>query len=106
MLSNKLLFMEVIIFLEVVCDCYKNTPFEEDKNIYKEDIILISKWVSKLSNDENIQILIKEMNEDSTKKHFFDYWRRGQYGEKENNAFKRMLKNINQLKSDENDIEL
>ncbi|MGH8551399.1 MAG: hypothetical protein ACRERU_22885 [Methylococcales bacterium] len=75
----------------VVHECYQNTNFADDRAVYAQDLMEAMGWIVELRVGRNVRMIVDKILSPATAKHFGDYWRQGNWGDKEANALK-MLK--------------
>ena len=93
-MNSEHLTKKIIEFMTVIHECYSNTNFADDRSVYAKDITTAMGWIVKLKTGEDIQNVRGEILSPATDKHFCDYWRQGDWGDKEAVAFKKLKDNI------------
>ena len=92
-ISKELLLQKILEFVVAVYDCRTNTPFVQDRKLYADDLVIATGWMvdlykGKKPNDVAITII-----DPSTSK-MFDYWKQGEWGDKECEAFEFLKQSI------------
>jgi hypothetical protein len=95
---QEILMRAVLKFLNVTYQCYKSTNYTEDRIAFQSDIALCAKWVLDIDNNEEIQIIISDILDESTVKYILDYYKQGKYGDDQAVAFEEFKKEVISLK--------
>lgn len=93
-ISRDQLEQQILDFMVAVHDCYANTNFAEDRSVYAQDLAEATGWIAKLRNGADVDKVAEEVLSPTTAKHFGDYWRQGDWGDKEADALKKLKANI------------
>jgi hypothetical protein len=86
----------ILDFIVVVARCWKTTNTAQDRAVYQEDAAIAAWWIAQLQNTD-ANAVAEDILSPQTKKHFYDYWRAGECGEAETNAFVSMTSAIESL---------
>ena len=81
-ISKEWLLQKIIAFLIIIHDCRDETIYANDRSLYSEDLFYVTGWLKKLEIDGNIDFVLQDILSPKTDKHF-DYWRQGEWGERE-----------------------
>ena len=84
------LIQKILDFMVVIYECYSNTTFANDRSVYTQDIAAAMGWIVELKNGVDPERVIAKILSPTTDKHFDDYWRQGDWGDKEANALKKL----------------
>ena len=87
----------ILDFMAVLYECYIGTTYSQDRNIYAKDIAMAMGWIVELRKSGNVEGLIETILSPNTDKYFGDYWRQGEWGDKQAKAlgaFKNSLRSI------------
>ncbi|MFH2124595.1 MAG: hypothetical protein ABIJ50_14075 [Pseudomonadota bacterium] len=93
MISDHLI-LKILDFMAVIHECYSNTTFANDRSVYAKDLATAMGWIVELRAGINNQIVKDKIFSSVTEKHFGDYWRQGDWGDKEANALKKLKDSI------------
>lgn len=86
----------ILDFLVVAAQCWKHAQSAQDRTVFQQDVAVVAWWLAQL-RDTDPRAVALEILSPQTKKNFYDYWRSGETGEAENNAFARMTQAIEAL---------
>lgn len=87
---------EILEFLSVIDSCRKETSFAEDRRLYKEDMAQAAVWLIRLHQGEDTQTVARDILDPATDKMFTDYWKGGEWGEREAEALVELQDQIRQ----------
>lgn len=90
--KNSSLQDALIKFLGELLECLNGTTFSSDRPIYLQDIAITSSWIVDLSHNQNERSVAEKIVDSSTSKQFGDYFRQGEFGDKEAEALKSLQK--------------
>lgn len=85
---------QILDFMVAVHQCYANTNFAEDRSVYAQDLAEAMGWIAELRSGVDAEKIAEEMLGPATAKHFGDYWRQGEWGDKEADALKNLKANL------------
>jgi len=88
------LILKILDFMTVIHECYSNTTFANDRSVYAKDLATAMGWIVELRAGTNNQIVRDKILSLATEKHFGDYWRQGDWGDKEAKALKKLKDSI------------
>ena len=88
------LIQKVLDFMTVLYQCYKGTTYAEDRVTYAKDISMAMGWLVKIRGNCDIEGLLNEILSPETDKYFGDYWRQGEWGEKEMDALEKLKREL------------
>ena len=74
---------ELIKFSLLIEECYSSTTFANDRALYAKDLVTVIGWLRKLRNGIGAQDLISEISDPKTDKFFGDFWKNGEWADKE-----------------------
>lgn len=77
---------QIIEFLAVIEDCLKSTTFAADRTVFQQDISVVASWLTAIHRGTEVNKVIDQILDPQTDKYFGDYWRQGEWGEKELSA--------------------
>ena len=81
------LYSGIMVFLDVVNQCYKNTSFTGDREIFARDLSLGFDWLCQLNRSAPVKDVLSQILDDRTEKQICEYWRQGEWGSSELKAF-------------------
>jgi hypothetical protein len=84
------LVQKILDFMSVIHECYSDTIFTNDRSIYAQDLTEAMGWIVELRNAADVDGVVAKILSPATDKHFGDYWRQGDWGDKEADALKRL----------------
>jgi len=87
----------LIRFLDVLLKCLHGTSYAMDRPIYLQDIAVVASWIVDLSKKVEEKVIVKQIISHSTNKQFGDYFRQGEFGEKEAEALKQLQNHARQM---------
>ena len=93
-MSSSQLTQEILDFMVVIHECYSNTTFANDRSVYAKDLAIAMGWIAELRAGAGVKNVRDEILSPTTDKHFGDYWRQGNWGNKEASALKELKDNI------------
>ncbi len=93
-ISSDQLTQEILGFMAVIHDCYSNTNFANDRSVYAQDLVAAMGWIIDLRSGGCVEDVVTKIRSSETEKHFGDYWRQGDWGEKEGSALKKLKNSI------------
>lgn len=93
-MSTDWLIQKILDFMAVLYECYTNTTYAQDRTVYAKDIAMAMGWIVKIKNGDNLQDVVNQILGPETDKYFGDYWRQGEWGEKELEALKSFKKEL------------
>lgn len=82
---------KILDFMSVVYACYSDTTFANDRIIYAHDLAEATGWLMALRAGYPTDSVVSKILSPTTAKHFLDYWRQGDWGDKEANAFEKLV---------------
>ena len=88
------LIQKILDFMTVIHECYSNTTFSNDRSVYAQDLVAAMGWIVELRSGTDVEIVRDRILSPATEKHFGDYWRQGDWGDKESNALKQLKDSI------------
>lgn len=94
MIPRDQLEQQILDFMVAVHECYANTNFAEDRSVYAQDLAEATDWIAKLRSGTDAEEVAEEILSPATAKHFGDYWRQGDWGDKEAEALKKLKASI------------
>ena len=80
----------VIEFVGVLEDCYRQTTFAKDRPVFARDITAAAGWIVELQRGAELEVVIEKILSGETDKHFADYWRNGEWGDRSANALQQL----------------
>lgn len=80
----------IIAFIAEIEACAKSTSFATDRPLYHQDIVTAASWLVKISRGVPTADVAAEIKSPQTDKAFGDYWRQGEWGDREAKALKRL----------------
>ena len=86
--ENRAIERQIIEFLAVIEDCLKSTTFAADRAVFQQDIPVVASWLTAMHRGTEVNKVIDQILDPQTDKYFGDYWRQGDWGEKEMSALK------------------
>ena len=84
----------ILVFLEVLEQCYRETTFADDRPLYAIDIVTVTRWILMLHKGEAVEDVIQSIKSPATSKHFTDYWKKGRWGSAEASALELLQTNL------------
>jgi hypothetical protein len=72
----------VTVFVGTLEDCFRETTFAQDRTIFSRDIAVAANWIVELQRGEEPERVVERILSTDTDKHFTDYWRNGEWGER------------------------
>ena len=82
-------------FVEVIKECITNTTFKKDIEFYERDLLFVNSWLNDLEiENSNYMEVVTKILEPQTSKILTDYWRNGEWGDKQNQTFLDFKKEI------------
>ncbi|HAB37559.1 MAG TPA: hypothetical protein DCE52_06105 [Rhodobacteraceae bacterium] len=93
-ISTDKLIQKILDFMAVLYHCYASTTHSEDRIIYAKDIAAAMGWIVELKEKGDVKTIIDKILSPETDKHFGDYWRQGEWGDKEADALKKLKSEI------------
>ncbi len=93
-MTNDELVQKVLDFMTVIQDCFANTNFSDDRSVYAQDLAAAMSWIVELRGSGNIESVKAKILSPETGKHFGDYWRQGDWGDKEAHALKKLRESL------------
>lgn len=88
------LTQKILDFMAVIYHCYAHTNFANDRPVYARDIATAMGWIVDLRDGRGIEYVAKNILSPQTDKCFADYWRQGDWGNKEAEALKQLKDSI------------
>lgn len=89
-ISKNELIDEILNFMIIIYSCYCKTTYVEDRNIYAQDLASAMSWIVDLNKGIDNMMVVKKILSSDTEKHFGDYWRQGEWGNKEADALQNL----------------
>lgn len=86
----------ILDFLSVIDRCRKETSFAEDRRLYKEDMAHAAGWLVRLHQGEEVSSVAGDILDPATDKSFTDYWKGGEWGDREAEALAELQNRIKQ----------
>lgn len=93
-ISADWLIQKILDFMAVLYECYTSTTYAQDRAIYAKDIAHAMGWIANVRDGGDIQNIVSEILGPETDKYFGDYWRQGEWGEKEINALENLKNDL------------
>ena len=93
-ITNDQLIQKILDFMTVIHECYSDTTFVSDRSVYAKDIAAAMGWIVELKGGVDAEKVAAKILSPDTDKHFGDYWRQGDWGDKEANALKKLKDSI------------
>jgi len=93
-IDSEQLIQKILGFMTVIHECYSSTTFANDRSVYAQDLAAAMGWIVELRAGADVKSVRDEILSPATEKHFGDYWRQGDWGDKEANALKRLKDSI------------
>lgn len=93
-MSSDFLKQQILDFMTVIHECYSETTFANDRPIYAQDLAAAMGWIVELKDGVNAKKIVEKILSLGTAKHFGDYWRQGDWGDKEAKALKKLKDSI------------
>lgn len=87
----------ILDFIVVLANCWQQTTFANDRNVYSQDLAIAASWLGDLHRGRTQQEVASEILSSQTTKHFCDYWRHGEWGEREAQAFALLMDKVKLL---------
>jgi len=88
------LIQQILGFMTVIYECYSNTTFANDRSVYTQDLATAMGWIVELRAGADVKSVRDKILSPATEKHFGDYWRQGDWGDKEAKALKQLKDSI------------
>ena len=88
------LTQKILGFMAVIHECYSNTTFANDRSVYAQDLAAAMGWIVELRAGADVKSVRDKILSPATEKHFGDYWRQGDWGDKEADALKQLKDSI------------
>lgn len=93
-ITSEQLTQKILDFMAVIHECYSDTNFANDRSVYAQDLVAGMGWIVELRNGADVEGVVRKILSPETDKHFGDYWRQGDWGDKEVEALKRLKNNL------------
>lgn len=93
-ISANWLVQRILDFMVVMYECYTNTTHTEDRMVYAKDIAIAMGWIVKVRSGDDLQEIVHQILGPETDKYFGDYWRQGEWGEKELEALEDLKREL------------
>lgn len=93
-MTREWLTEQVLNFMAIVSDCYRETSYAPDRSVYATDMAVAMRWVADLRRDVDVETVCEDILGDTSTKYFNEYYRSGEWGERHNEAFAAMQKTI------------
>ena len=93
-MNSDQLTQNILDFMAVIHECYSDTTFANDRSIYAKDLAAAMGWIFELKAGTDIKSIRDQILSPTTDKHFGDYWRQGDWGDKEAAALKKLKDSI------------
>ncbi|MBI3611068.1 MAG: hypothetical protein HY204_10265 [Nitrospirae bacterium] len=87
----------ILTFVGVISDCANSTKHADDRPVYLADIASAAQWLVDMDRGTRPEDVAAVICSDKTSKDFGDYWRQGEWGEREAAAFKELRGRVNSL---------
>jgi len=88
--SSNQLTQEILAFMAVIHECHANTNFANDRAVYAQDLMAAMGWIAALQAGKSAAEVVSEIKSPQTDKQFGDYWRQGEWGDKQADALKKL----------------
>ena len=89
-ISSNQLTQEILAFMAVIHACHANTNFANDRTVYAQDLMAAMGWLAALRAGTSPADVAAEIRSPQTDKRFGDYWRQGEWGDKQAAALKKL----------------
>ena len=89
-ISRDQLEQKILDFMAIVHECYANTNYSNDRSVYARDITEAAGWIAELRSGVDAGDVVDKILNPATAKHFGDYWRQGNWGDREAEAFEKL----------------
>ena len=94
MMNSNQLIQKILDFMAVIYECHSNTKFVTDRAVYAKDLAAAMGWIVELRSGVSVDDVRDKIRSPATDKHFGDYWRQGDWGDKEAKALKKLKDSI------------
>jgi hypothetical protein len=88
--SRSQLIENILDFMVVIHACHSATKFANDRPVYATDLIVAMGWIVELKNGTDIEKVTAAILSPDTSKQFSDYWRQGDWADKEHEGLKQL----------------
>lgn len=89
-MNSSELQQHIVAFIAEIEACAKATTFANDRPVYIQDIAAAASWLVKIYHGVSTADVVGEIKSPQTDKAFGDYWRQGEWGDREAKALKRL----------------
>ncbi|MDA0740126.1 MAG: hypothetical protein O3A59_14575 [Nitrospirae bacterium] len=93
-MTNDELVQKILDFMTVIQECFSHTNFADDRSVYAQDLVAAMSWVVELRGGGDIGSVKAQILSPETGKRFGDYWRQGDWGNKEAHALKKLRESL------------
>jgi len=93
-MTTDALHQHFLSFMTVLHDCYSRTTYSNDRSLYATGLATAMGWIVDLQNGTEVSKVIEHICDPQTDKQFGDYWKQGDWGDKESHALERLRANI------------
>lgn len=90
----KFLQRQILEFMSIIEECLKSTSYASDRAVYLKDMARAASWVIKLHKETSSLEIAREIINPETDKYFGDYWRQGEWGDREAKALKNLQEQV------------
>ncbi|MEQ1604458.1 MAG: dihydropteroate synthase [Pyrinomonadaceae bacterium] len=73
----------LIKFSLAIEECHSSTTYAEDRALYAQDLVQVMGWIRSLRSGASNEQLIADISDSRTAKLFGDYWKKGEWADKE-----------------------
>lgn len=93
--AYQFLEQQILEFMSVIEECLKSTSYADDRPVYLKDMAKAASWLIRLHKKVSPPLEIaQEIISTQTDKYFVDYWRQGEWGDREAKALKNLQEEI------------
>lgn len=85
---------KILAFMAVIHACHAETTFANDRSVYAQDLMAAMGWLAALRAGTSAADVAAEINSPQTDKQFGDYWRQGEWGDKQAAALKKLQSSV------------
>ena len=93
-ITSDLLIQKILDLMVVSHECYSKTTFANDRHLYAKNITAAMGWIAELRAGADIVSVRDKILSPETDKFFYDYFRQGEWGEKEIKALMKLKDSI------------
>ncbi len=98
--KKEIILRAVLNFLDVTNRCYISTPYTEDRLAFQSDIALCAQWILDVELNIELDKVVADIFDLSTEKHIVDYFKKGEFGDDQADAFVKLKGDLKNFKND------